>query len=58
VDLRESGHERATIDMPGPEPLVTIEPVPAETVNRRWLPLGSNRISSRPPSLAPPDRQA
>lgn len=40
VDLRDGGHERAVIDLRGPEPLVTFEPVPDETIQRRWLLLG------------------
>lgn len=37
VDLRDSGPEQATIDLRGPEPIVTFEPVGAETIQRRWL---------------------
>ncbi|MEL7209791.1 MAG: DUF5658 family protein [Actinomycetota bacterium] len=40
VDLREDAlltEERALIDLRGPEPLVTFEPVPDATIHRRWL---------------------
>jgi hypothetical protein len=37
VDLRDGGHEQATIDLRGPEPLVIFEPVPTDTIQRRWL---------------------
>lgn len=37
VDLRDRGHERALIDLRGAEPVVTLEAVPDETVQFRWL---------------------
>lgn len=36
VDL-EQGPERAVIDLRGPEPVVAVEPVPEETIRRRWF---------------------
>lgn len=37
VDLRDCGDEQATIDLRGAEPLVTLEPVPDTTIQRRWF---------------------
>jgi hypothetical protein len=41
IDLRDRGAERAIIDLRGPEPLVTFDPVPDATIQRRWLLLAS-----------------
>ena len=37
VDRSDRGHEQATIDLRGPEPVVTLESVAEETIQRRWL---------------------
>jgi hypothetical protein len=37
VDRRDGDRERAVIDLRGPEPVVALEPVPQETIQRRWL---------------------
>lgn len=36
VDL-DQGPERAVIDLRGPEPTISLEPVPEETIRRRWF---------------------
>jgi hypothetical protein len=41
LDLRENGSERAIVDLRRPAPVITFEPVPEATIQRRWLLLAS-----------------